>query len=102
MTLALLTLSFGTHRQEDGTETTKTQAWISFCALLFYVCGYQIGFGPITWLLLSEVFPLHVKGAAISVAAIINFASNMVMTLIQPALIETMQLSGVFTMYTVL
>merc|ERR1712216_941758 len=42
-------------------------------ALMLYVSGYQVGFGPIAWLLISEVFPLKVRGAALSLAAVINF-----------------------------
>lgn len=37
-------------------------AWVSAIALLLYVGCYQISFGPISWLLVGEVFPLAVSG----------------------------------------
>ena len=36
----------------------------------------QISFGPISWLMVGEVFPLAVRGQASAVATMTNFASN--------------------------
>ena len=50
--------------------------------ILFFVGGYQIGFGPITWLVLSEIFPLNVRSAAVSIGTLANFASNLLVALL--------------------
>jgi len=68
-------------------------------ALMLYVSGYQVGFGPIAWLLISEVFPLKVRGAAMSIAAIVNFTSNITMTLTLKVLQNMLTTSGVFFVY---
>eukprot|EP00966_Prymnesium_polylepis_P010716 246959-Prymnesium_polylepis.1 len=47
---------------------------------MVYVCGYQIGFGPISWLLISEVFPIKSRTRALSLAVIINFGFNLLAT----------------------
>lgn len=36
-------------------------AWVSAIALLLYVGCYQVSFGPISWLIVGEVFPLAVS-----------------------------------------
>jgi len=46
-------------------------------ALVLYVCGYQIGFGPISWLLISEIFPIKSRTRALSLAVIVNFGFNL-------------------------
>mmetsp|Transcript_33614 Transcript_33614/g.58701 ORF Transcript_33614/g.58701 Transcript_33614/m.58701 type:complete len:222 (-) Transcript_33614:100-765(-) len=74
-------------------------AYTTVVALMFYVTGYQVGFGPIAWLLISEVFPLGVRGSALSVAAIVNFVSNISMTLTQKVLQDAFTPSGVFFGY---
>jgi sugar porter (SP) family MFS transporter len=50
------------------------QAWaiVTMLGLMVYICGYQVGFGPIAWLLVSEIFPLSVRGSALSVAVMTN------------------------------
>ena len=47
----------------------------------------QVGFGPISWLLLSEIFPLRIRGMALSVGSLVNFASNIFVTMAFPHLI---------------
>merc|ERR1712113_792158 len=64
----------------------KQWAVVTVVALMIYVSGYQVGFGPIAWLLISEVFPLDARGAALSLAAMVNFGSNILMTLTQQVL----------------
>jgi hypothetical protein len=69
-------------------------------ALMMYVVGYQIGFGPIVWLLISEIFPLRVRGPAMSIAVLMNFAANLVMTFTLEGLLQVLTPPGVFFMYS--
>jgi MFS family permease len=57
------------------------QAAIIACILAFVGC-YQVGFGPITWLVLSEIFPLRVRSAAVSMGTLANFGSNLLVALL--------------------
>eukprot|EP00928_Gymnodinium_smaydae_P004469 TRINITY_DN11517_c1_g1_i1.p1 TRINITY_DN11517_c1_g1~~TRINITY_DN11517_c1_g1_i1.p1 ORF type:complete len:508 (-),score=109.03 TRINITY_DN11517_c1_g1_i1:383-1906(-) len=77
-------------------------ALLTVAGLMLYVSGYQVGFGPISWLMISEVFPLRVRGAALSLAAIVNFGSNILMTLTAEVLMNALTPSGVFSVYFVL
>jgi K+-transporting ATPase c subunit len=52
--------------------------------MFVYIGGYQIGFGPIAWLLISEVFPLEVRGQAVAVAVQTNFFWNVVTSYLFP------------------
>merc|ERR1712083_304476 len=70
--------------------------------LMFYVSGYQVGFGPIAWLLIAEVFPLQARGAALSLAAVVNFGSNIMMTMTSQVLQDALTPAGVFFGYLVL
>merc|ERR1711988_731686 len=85
-------------------DITLPTSWsgVTVAALMVYVSGYQVGFGPIAWLLISEVFPLKVRGAALSLAAMVNFSSNIVMTLTQQVLQDALGSSGTFFSYFVL
>lgn len=41
---------------------------------------FQISFGPISWLMVSEIFPLRTRGRGISLAVLTNFGSNAIVT----------------------
>merc|ERR1712226_595733 len=77
----------------------KPWALATVGGLMMYVSGYQVGFGPIAWLLISEIFPLRARGAALSLAAMVNFGSNIAMTLTEQVLQDALTPSGVFFGY---
>nr|XP_043630349.1 D-xylose-proton symporter-like 2 [Erigeron canadensis] len=49
---------------------------VAVAALLLYVGCYQISFGPIGWLMISEIFPLRLRGRGLSLAVLVNFSAN--------------------------
>lgn len=55
--------------------------YLAVTALLLYVGCYQVSFGPISWLMVSEIFPLRTRGRALSVTTLINFGSNAIVAL---------------------
>ncbi|KAK2078217.1 hypothetical protein QBZ16_004085 [Prototheca wickerhamii] len=63
-------------------------AWTSLAALLLFVGSYQLSFGPLSWLMVSEIFPLRVRGQAIAVATFCNFTSNFIVSLLLPSIRE--------------
>jgi hypothetical protein len=63
-------------------------AWIAVASLLAYVRSFAIGLGPVVWLMLSEIYPLGVRGRAVSVGTCTNWSANLIeavsfLTLIQ-------------------
>ncbi|WCJ27804.1 Major facilitator superfamily protein [Euphorbia peplus] len=55
-------------------------AAVAVVALLLYVGCYQLSFGPIGWLMISEIFPLRVRGRGLSIAVLVNFGANAIVT----------------------
>lgn len=66
----------------DTDDLTISQAWaiVTMLGLIVYISGYQVGFGPIAWLLIGEIFPLSVRGSALSIAVMTNFGFNLGVT----------------------
>lgn len=59
---------------------------LSVIALLLYVGCYQVSFGPVSWLIVGEVFPLAVRSSAIALASFANFGSNFLVSLALPTI----------------
>merc|ERR1712176_1451649 len=87
------------HCDQDKIGLPQAWALTTVGGLMLYVSGYQVGFGPIAWLMISEVFPLKVRGAALSLAAVVNFSSNITMTLTSEVLQAAFTPAGVFFGY---
>ena len=86
----------------DNVSLPSTWGLLSVVSLMLYVSGYQLGFGPIAWLLISELFPLRARGKALSLAASSNFASNILVTLTFKYLLDGLTPSGAFGLYAAL
>ncbi|KAL1361788.1 hypothetical protein HN51_010114 [Arachis hypogaea] len=72
---------------------------IAVAALLLYVGSYQVSFGPISWLMVSEIFPLRTRGRGISLAVLTNFASNAVVTFAFSPLKELLGAENLFLLF---
>jgi len=54
----------------------KHQSVVVFSTSCVIVAAYALSFGPVTWLLTSELFSTNIKGKAIGFALVINWAGN--------------------------
>jgi len=80
MMLSLLTLSYSfwnwNNEASGRTPLGSTEKILVLIAMFSYIGGYQIGFGPITWLVVSEVFPQNVRGPATALGVELNYLLN--------------------------
>jgi sugar porter (SP) family MFS transporter len=79
-----------------------TQSWLALVCLVAYVAAFAIGLGPVFWLLISEIYPLRARGAAMSLAAAANWIGNFAVGLTYLLLVEALGRSGAFWLYGVL
>ena len=68
-------------------------------AMFLYIGGYQFSFGPISWLMISEVFPLSVRGQAVAAAVQTNFLLNAMVQFAVPLLEHFIGLQVTLTAY---
>ncbi|KDP42213.1 hypothetical protein JCGZ_02943 [Jatropha curcas] len=73
--------------------------FVAVVALLLYVGSYQISFGPISWLMVSEIFPLRTRGKGISLAVLTNFGSNAIVTFAFSPLKELLGAENLFVLF---
>ena len=69
-------------------------------AILWYVAGYQVSYGPISWLMVSEIFPMQVRSQAVGLATMVNFGANFVVAAALPYVQAGLGLQGVFVVFT--
>ncbi len=64
-----------------------------------YVSFFAIGLGPIVWLIISEIYPLEIRGRAMGVAIFFNWAANYIVSLTFLTLIQFLGAAGAFWFY---
>ncbi len=76
--------------------------WITALSLAAYVGFFAIGLGPVFWLLISEIFPLYLRGRAMGIATIANWGFNLLVTVTFLELINVFGRPGTFLLYAIL
>uniref|UniRef100_A0A8D2L0R2 Solute carrier family 2, facilitated glucose transporter member 12 n=1 Tax=Varanus komodoensis TaxID=61221 RepID=A0A8D2L0R2_VARKO len=61
-------------------EVQAALKWLSLAGLLVYVAAFSIGLGPMSWLVLSEIFPGGIRGRAIALTSSVNWGVNLLIS----------------------
>ena len=67
--------------------------------LLCYVASFAFSYGPIVWVIISEIFPTRIRGLAVSIGSFSLMVTGFFITLTNPLLIEAIMPSGTFFLY---
>lgn len=70
---------------------------VAVCSLVTYIICFAMSLGPIGWILVSEVFPLKIRGIAMSICTVANFAFNFFVVGSFPVLIH--KIGGAYTFW---
>ncbi|NXO35215.1 GTR10 protein, partial [Locustella ochotensis] len=73
--------------------------WITLLSMMAFVSAFSIGFGPMTWLVLSEIYPAGIRGRAFAFCNSFNWAANLLISLSFLDLIDAIGFSWVFLLY---
>jgi sugar porter (SP) family MFS transporter len=82
-----------------GAHLTGGRAALAIAALVVYTGSFAIGLGPVFWLLISEIYPLRVRGTAMSVASMANWGANFIVTVSFLTLLSAIGGTGVFFLF---
>jgi SP family xylose:H+ symportor-like MFS transporter len=75
--------------------TGTTQLWV-LAFILGYIASFAMSLGPVVWVILAEIFPNRIRGRAMSVAVLILWASNYVISQTFPMINEDPWLVATF------
>ncbi|KAB1262933.1 Solute carrier family 2; facilitated glucose transporter member 10 [Camelus dromedarius] len=55
--------------------------WTALVCMMVFVSAFSFGFGPVTWLVLSEIYPVEIRGRAFAFCNSFNWAANLFISL---------------------
>lgn len=76
--------------------------WVAVGSMVIYIASFAMSLGPIMWLIISEIFPLNIRGVGASLAISASWGFNMLVALTFLTLIELMGPSHTFWLYAFL
>ncbi len=83
-----------------ATPSLKQDAsWLALACLIAYIASFAVGLGPVFWLMISEIFPLRVRSAAMSLSTVANWAANFLVSTFFLTLTGAITIQGTFWLY---
>lgn len=59
--------------------TGQTKGWV-LIGILGYIACFAVAVGPVTWVILSEIFPTRIRGRALSIATFCLWVANFIVS----------------------
>jgi SP family xylose:H+ symportor-like MFS transporter len=87
MGISMIALGFSFHLEHVG--------MLSLIFMLTYTAAFAMSWGPVTWVLLSEIFPNSIKGA-MSIAVAAQWVANLAVSWTFPMMNESSALTRLF------
>jgi SP family galactose:H+ symporter-like MFS transporter len=95
MTLALSALGL----VFAGSHPAGATADVALVSMMVYVGCFAFSLGPIVWLLISEIFPLPVRGIGMSISTLANWVGNFLVSQFFLTMIERLGRTATFLTY---
>jgi sugar porter (SP) family MFS transporter len=76
--------------------------WVVVFLVLANVMFYSFTLAPLLWVVLSEIFPTRIRGAAMSIAALAHWVGNFTLTYTFPTIKESLGWANNFWLYGII
>lgn len=93
--MAISMLALGTTFYLAGSELSRGDGIMALIFMLTYTAAFATSWGPVCWVLLSEIFPNSIRGA-MSIAVAAQWIANWVVSLTFPMMNDNVFLTNIF------
>ena len=80
--------------------SSHATGWMVMTPVLAAIACYAFSLAPVTWVLISEIFPNRIRGAAVSVAVAALWIACFILTFVFPILEHSLGIAGTFWLYS--
>jgi SP family arabinose:H+ symporter-like MFS transporter len=91
MTISLLTVA--------ASFAYNLDSMITLTAILVFIASFAVSLGPVTWVMISEVFPNNVRGKAMSISIVSLWLACFFVALLFPILLEKIGIGNTFLVF---
>ena len=95
MAISMLALGLTFFLGQTGGVLTPLQGYAALAFMLLYTAAFAMSWGPVCWVLLSEIFPNSIR-AAMSIAVAAQWIANWIVSLTFPMMNDNVWLTNQF------
>ncbi|KAH9944779.1 MFS monosaccharide transporter [Amylocystis lapponica] len=98
MALSHFCIAILVHQFEGEWPLHASAAWVCVACVYMFTAAYGMSYGPIGWVLPSEVFPLSMRSKGVALSTASNWSNNFLIGLVTPMLMES-SAAGTFLVF---
>jgi MFS transporter, SP family, sugar:H+ symporter len=102
MVASLLVLGLSLSLMSEPSSPSDPAAIITLVCLATFIASFAATWGPVVWVMLPEILPLSVRGAALGVAVTLHWFANFVVSQTFPIALDAWGPGTVFLIYAVI
>jgi hypothetical protein len=99
--VSLLAYGFWGWDDDSNDKLSHTKKQIVLWGMFIFISGYQIGFGPISWTVLSEIYPTEIRGSAMALSVEVNFFAKFLTQFLFPVIQDKLGWGTTFVVFAV-
>jgi len=99
--LSWVAISNGNGNAYSNGTAEAMKGYLALGALCLFVASYSVGYGPICWLVSSEMFPDELRGRALGVMTIASWVGNLAVVSSFLSTVDVLGIGGAFVAYSV-
>ncbi|CAD7011652.1 facilitated trehalose transporter Tret1 [Ceratitis capitata] len=100
ISLALLSVYFFMKQRDE--KSIESLGWLPLVSICIYILMFSVGFGPVPWVFMAEVFTEDIKGIAGSLSGTSNWACAFIVTQVFPILNDSIGGGACFAIFSII
>jgi sugar porter (SP) family MFS transporter len=99
LVITLISLGFCFHFQN---ELGSIFSLLTISTMFLFIGSFALSFGPLSWLIISEVFPLKFRGLGMSIGAFILWSATALVNYSFLKIVDALTLAGTFWAFAIM
>jgi len=75
---------------------------LTISAMFLFIASFALSFGPLSWLIISEIFPLKFRGLGMSIGAFTLWSATTIVNYSFLKIVDALTLAGTFWLFSVM
>ncbi|KAJ3546736.1 hypothetical protein NMY22_g1937 [Coprinellus aureogranulatus] len=78
-------------RYSDSWESHKAAGWVACVFVWIFSAAFAMSFGPVTWVLAAEIFPMRARSKGLSIAGSSSWVNAFAVSMATPPMLESLK-----------
>lgn len=102
MAICTLVLGIFFYLRNETQDDTSNLGWLPLTSVCLFIVVFSLGYGPIPWMMVGELFAPHIKGFASSLSCVLNWILAFIVTRFYADLASSFGIHTTFWIFAVI